>query len=386
MTPVLLAGAAWSGAAALNGVYVPLVVLGVVAPWPDDVYVPLAWSLNVVRIAVPIAIYVGIVRLRRERSAVADVIVEIAEAPDPTGLEAALRGALDDPSLRVLPWDAEAGAYVDPLGKPFDATGPTEPGRAVTVLAHEGAPLAAVVHDAALVEEPGLLAAVVAAVRLTVQHERLEHEVARQLEDVRASRARIVEAGDLERRRIERDLHDGAQQRLVALALRSRRAAEGSADPSAAEDLRSIEAEAIAILGDIRELAAGIHPAILTEVGLAGAIQTLADRSPIPVTVHVDIPSPLPTTTEATAYFVVAEALTNTAKHAGATAATVDAEVRGDRLVVRVRDDGRGGADAGGAGLRGLDDRVAAVGGSLRIDSPPGGGTALSVELPCVSS
>ena len=231
-----------------------------------------------------------------------------------------------------------------------------------------------------------MLAAVVAAVRLTVQHERLEHEVARQLEDVRASRARIVEAGDLERRRIERDLHDGAQQRLVALALRSRRAAEGSADPSAAADLRSIEAEAIAILGDIRELAAGIHPAILTEVGLAGAIQTLADRSPIPVTLRLEIPSSLPTSTEATAYFVVAEALTNTAKHAGATAATVDAEVHGDRLVVRVRDDGRGGADAGGAGLRGLGDRVAAVGGSLRIDSPASGGTALSVELPCVSS
>ena len=106
VTPVLLAGAAWSGAAACTGVYVPLVVLGVIEPLPDDVFVPLAWSLNVVRIAVPIAIYVGIVRLRRERSAVADVIVEIAEAPDPTGLQAALRGALDDPSLRVLPWDA----------------------------------------------------------------------------------------------------------------------------------------------------------------------------------------------------------------------------------------------------------------------------------------
>ena len=198
VTPVLLAGAAWSGAAALNGVYVPLVVLGVVAPLPDDVYVPLAWSLNVVRIAVLIAIYVGIVRLRRERSAVADVIVEIAEAPDPTGLQAALRGALDDPSLRVLPWDAEAGAYVDPLGKPFDATGPTEPGRAVTVLAHEGAPLAAVVHDAALVEEPGLLAAVVRrsadrAARAPRARGRREPE------DVRASGARIVEAGDLER-------------------------------------------------------------------------------------------------------------------------------------------------------------------------------------------
>ena len=127
VTPVLLAGAAWSGAAALNGVYVPLVVLGVVAPLPDDVFVPLAWSLNVIRIAVPIAIYVGIVRLRRERSAVADVIVEIAEAPDPAGLEAALRGALDDPSLRVLPWDAAAGAYVDPIGEPFDATGRPTP-------------------------------------------------------------------------------------------------------------------------------------------------------------------------------------------------------------------------------------------------------------------
>jgi len=256
----------------------------------------------------------------------------------------------------------------------------------VTLLAHDGAPLAAVVHDAALVEEPGLLAAVVAAVRLTVQHERLEQEVARQLEDVRASRARIVEAGDMERRRIERDLHDGTQQRLVALALRSRRAADGADDPSAAADFRSIEAEAIAILGDIRELAAGIHPAILTEVGLAGAIQTFVDRSPIPVTFHMEVPDPLPPTIEATAYFVVAEALTNTAKHAEATAATVDAELRDDRLVVRIRDDGLGGADASGAGLRGLGDRVAAVGGSLSIDSRPGGGTTLSVELPCVSS
>src|SRR5688572_10414870 len=143
--------------------------------------------------------------------------------------------------------------------------------------------------------------------QLTDANARLQAEVETQLMEVRASRARIVEAGDLERRRVERDLHDGAQQRLISLSLRSRRAAEGSADPSAADDLRSIEAEAIAILGDIRELAAGIHPAILTEVGLAGAIQTLADRSPIPVTVHVDVPGALPPTTEATAYFVVAE-------------------------------------------------------------------------------
>jgi signal transduction histidine kinase len=206
----------------------------------------------------------------------------------------------------------------------------------------------------------------------------------RQEEEIRASRARIVAAGDEARRRLERNLHDGAQQRLVALSLALRLAqSKLTTDPEAATTvLDSAREELSAALDELRELARGIHPAVLTDRGLPAALEALASRSPIPV--EIEAPEEeLPRPVEAAAYYVVAEALANVAKYAGASGATVRICREDGRALVEVGDDGVGGADpAAGTGLRGLSDRVEALGGTLRVDSPEGGGTRVSVEIP----
>jgi signal transduction histidine kinase len=197
------------------------------------------------------------------------------------------------------------------------------------------------------------------------------------------TRAGMVSAADAERRRIERDLHDGAQQRLVALALTLGRA-KATEDPAHARRLLDeAHGEAKEALVELRNLARGIHPAVLTDRGLDAALSALAARSPVPVSVDVDLPRRAGPGTEAIAYFVVAEALTNVAKHARARRAWLTVTIEGDDLVVEILDDGHGGADPGGNGLAGLRDRVRAVDGRLTIVSPPGGGTTLRVELPC---
>jgi PAS domain S-box-containing protein len=199
---------------------------------------------------------------------------------------------------------------------------------------------------------------------------------------VHASRARIVEATLAERRRLGRDLHDGAQQRLVNVALGVQLAARSVQDPEARELLDGALAETQAAIADLRELAAGLHPSVLTHRGLRGALESLTARAPLPVALDV-ADARFAETVEATAYFVAAEALANVAKHAGATEARVRIATEDDTLVVEVADDGRGDADpAGGSGLSGLDDRVAALGGTLSVDSPPGKGTRLRALLP----
>jgi signal transduction histidine kinase len=219
--------------------------------------------------------------------------------------------------------------------------------------------------------------------RFAIDNERLGIEIGRQLEEVRASRARIVEAGDVERRRIERDLHDGVQQRLVALAMALRRAGGRAEVGSEAEQaLRRGADEALVVVEEVRELARGIHPAVLTEAGLKPALQALADRSPIPVELDVDLGTEVDGTAAATAYFVASEALANVAKHAGATTIRISASSDRHGLAIQVDDDGGGGADAAGAGLRGLADRVAASGGSFSVGPGPDGGTRLSATVP----
>jgi signal transduction histidine kinase len=208
-------------------------------------------------------------------------------------------------------------------------------------------------------------------------------EISRQLGEVRASRARIVEAGDAERRRIERDLHDGVQQRLVALAMALRRAAGKSETGSeAAQALRRGADEALVVVEDVRELARGIHPAVLTEAGLKPALQALADRSAVPVDLEVDLATNVKGTAAATAYFVASEALANVAKHAGATVIRLSATTDGGSLAIGIDDDGVGGADPQGSGLRGLADRVAASGGTFAVQTLPGGGTSVSAVIP----
>ncbi|WP_283134568.1 sensor histidine kinase [Rhizohabitans arisaemae] len=200
------------------------------------------------------------------------------------------------------------------------------------------------------------------------------------------SRARLIDAFEVERRRIERDLHDGAQQRLLRLGMTLVTAQlELDHDPEAAKPLiRQATEEAGAVLVELRELVRGIHPQVLTDLGLPAAVAELADRSPVPVTVDLRVPRRLPPSVESAAYFVVAEALANAAKHARATRVRVTGAATGETLVVEVRDDGRGGADpASGTGLAGLADRVDALDGVLTLTSPRGGPTTLGLELPC---
>jgi signal transduction histidine kinase len=238
-----------------------------------------------------------------------------------------------------------------------------------------------------LLDEPSLVRAASAAARLAIDNERLHAEVRAKLEEVQASRARIVEAEDAERKRVERNLHDGAQQRLVTLSLAVgllKEHLDHNGDSLRAAEVDRISRELRLALEELRELARGIHPAILTEEGLPAAVGSLADRSPVPVSVEDGSIGRLPEAVEATAYFVVAEALTNLAKYAHASRASVRLNRQGNRLQVEVADDGSGGADVGaGSGLRGLEDRVAALGGALSVESRPGAGTRVQAEIPC---
>ena len=334
---------------------------------------------------VAVGFVVGLRQSRIARGNVADLVLELGASPGPARLRDVLAKALRDPSLQVVFAVPEKGVFVDAAGR-IVALPEGRPDRAVTRLERDGETIAALIHEPALAEQVELVRSVAAATRLALENERLQAEVRAQLEEVRASRARIVAAGDAERRRVERDLHDGAQQRLVTLALAlqmSQARAGGAADPELVDLLTKASRELDLALGELRELARGIHPTLLAEAGLGAAIESLADRSPVPVSVSV-VEGRYDAGIEATAYFVVAEALTNVAKYAAASTVSVDVERHGDTLQVRIRDDGAGGADASrGSGLRGLADRVAAVGGVLRVDSPPGSGTTVEAEIPC---
>jgi signal transduction histidine kinase len=352
---------------------------------------PLIGALDLVVVGTlmlwPLAFLAGLARTRLDRSAVGDLAVQLGEPLPPGRLEQVLARALHDPTVRLAYWLPDRDAFVDAEGRPVEL--PAEGGdRAVTVLRHDGDPIAAMVHDAALDDDPELVRAVAATARMTIENERLQAEVRAQLEEVRASRARIVEFGDAERRRVERNLHDGAQQRLVniSLALGIARSQVGMAsDREMAVALDEAAAELRLALAELRELARGIHPVILSEAGLGPALAALADRSPVPVTVTAVPPDGLPSRVEETAYYVASEALANAAKHAHATVVTISAQRRGGGLMVEIDDDGVGGADPDGSGLRGLADRVAALDGRLQVDSPTGQGTRITAELPCGS-
>jgi len=338
------------------------------------------------QIAIPIAVLFVLLRARMARGAVADLVVEVGQTPTPARLREALANALGDPSLQVAYWAPAEDRFIDTAGQPMEL--PDEgTGQAVTLLERNGAPEAAIIHDAILLDEPGLVASVASAMRLAVENDRLTAEVQAQLKEVRASRARIVEAGDLERRRVERDLHDGAQQRLVSLSLElqvARRALGDGGDPAVRRSLDRAAEEASAALAELRDLALGIHPLILTESGLGEAVESLADRTSVDVSVDVG-PERYSPAVEGAAYFVISEALTNVTKYAKATRARVRIEALNDHLSIEIDDDGVGGADPrSGSGLRGLADRLAALDGTIAIVSPPGGGTRITAQIPTI--
>jgi signal transduction histidine kinase len=347
--------------------------------------IPLVWILNTALLTVPAALLWGLLRSRLARGGLADLFRELATRRG-VQLEAGLAKTLGDPSL-VLAYRVPGGrSYIDGAGQPV---APPAPGgdRTSAPVERDGRELGMLVYDAALDDDPELVEAVAAPAAIALDDARLQAESAGRLAELRASRERIVAAGDAERRRLERNLHDGAQQRLVSVALQLRMIQSRiREDPALAEELVSSAATELSqSLEELRELARGIHPAVLNH-GLRAALKSLASRASVPTTIAFECPERLPEQVELTAYFVACEALANVGKYAGATETTVRVSRRDGLVVVEIDDDGVGGADeSAGTGLRGLADRVAALDGTLRILSPPGGGTLVTAELPCAS-
>jgi signal transduction histidine kinase len=317
--------------------------------------------------------------------AVGELISRLGEAPRPGELRDALAEALSDPSLELVYWLPERARFVDASGRPF-ALPKQGSGRALAPVEREGETIAAIVYDATLTGARDHVRAVGAAAALALENERLDAELRAKLEELRASRERMVRVGLDERRRLERNLHDGAQQRLVSLALNLRLArSKLRDDPSGADTLLADAGDELnSALEELRELARGLHPAVLSERGLRTAIETLALRAPVPVELGPVPSERLPEEVELATYFVISEALTNVAKYADASQATVSVERYNGRVVVAVADDGVGGADPGkGSGLRGLADRIAVLEGRLDVQSEPGRGTTVRASIPC---
>ena len=342
-----------------------------------------SWGLFAARVLVPLAILVAILRMRAAPGPLGGFAAGL-DQPGGSSTGDALRRALGDPSLQLLR-PAVDGGWVAEDGTAAELPAPGQ-ARSVTLVGDTDHPVAALVHDPALLDQPELVAAVTRVLRLALENERLQSELQDQLQLVTESRTRIVSATEEERRRLERDLHDGAQQRLVAvmLALQQAREAVGAADdPAVGQRLDAAAAELNDAIRELRELARGIHPAILEEEGLGAAVSGLARRAGLPVEVHAALDGRLPPLVESTAYFTIAEALTNAQRHANATQAEIHLAHADGRLDLRVIDDGAGGADpARGSGLRGLADRVSALGGEFEVTSTSVGGTTVHASIP----
>ncbi|UGS35810.1 sensor histidine kinase [Capillimicrobium parvum] len=337
-------------------------------------------------LAVPYAYLGGVLGSGYSRAhAVGSLIDRINQVANRQSLRDAMAESLGDPTLDLVFKRRERDEWVDAEGRRCVAPGD----RGVTEILRDGEPIAAIIHRASLADDPELMRSVGSAAALALENDRLQAELRARVAELQESRANILAFGLAERRRLERDLHDGAQQRLVALSLQVNLArAKLEDDPAtAASLLDSAREELRQALGELRELARGIHPAVLTDQGLEAAVSALAERSPVPVTVEPLPAERLPAQVEAVAYFVVAESLTNVVKYAGADEASVSVERVNGHAIVEVRDDGVGGADVGrGTGLRGLADRVAALDGKLEIVSPTGEGTLVRAAIPCASS
>jgi signal transduction histidine kinase len=309
------------------------------------------------------------------RTKVTDLVVDLGQTGSGT-LRDALAEALGDPTLEIGYW-LERG-YVDSAGRPLVLPA-AESNRRVTRVDRDGEAIAVLVHDAAVLDDPGLSDALARAARLAAANARLQAEVQVQVDELGESRRRLVHAGDEERRRLERRLHHTVERRLSGLA-----ASLEHAQPAAtrAAPLRRVQEQLELALDELRDLAAGLHPGRIEHGGLSAALAELAARSPLPVDLHVaDLR--VDEEVERATYFVCSEALANIIKHAGASSAAISVGDRAGRLYVEISDDGVGGAVLSeGSGLAGLADRVEALGGTLVLHSPEGGGTRLSAELP----
>jgi signal transduction histidine kinase len=349
--------------------------------WPGFLEMRRA-TLFVIGLA-PFAFLLGLLDARLARSAVGDLVLELRSDPAPRDLREALAQALRDPSLALAYWLPDFHTYVDLEGRPVELRDDEE--RTATLIDRNGEHVAALIHDPTLDDEPELLEAVGAAAGISLENARLHAQLRARVEELRGSRARVIEAGQKERQRLERDLHDGAQQRLIALSLRLNLLEKKVASqPELRSELDAARKEIALSLNELRDVARGIHPAVLTGHGLGVAVESIAARAPLPVRLNLALDGRLPERVEVAAYYVVAESLANVAKHAEANQAGVSLARDQDQVVVEVVDDGVGGADTErGSGLRGLADRVEALGGRLRVWTPLGGGTRVRAEIPC---
>jgi signal transduction histidine kinase len=370
--------ALWA-AAGLSVVLAGTAVARLLLP-PEQVSGPLLLANELALCVLAGALLAGLLVAPWQRAAVTDLVVELGEARSGT-LRGELSRALGDPSLEIGYWLPERGAFVDAEGHVLALPDPGS-GRSVTVVEHDGEPVAVLLHDPAVLEDPGLLEAVTSAAQLAVSNARLQGEVQARVEELAASRRRILDARDEERRRLERRLHEGAEQRLGELAVTLRQGRRSASDERTRQQIARTEDQLARTLEELRRLAHGLHPRILSEHGLEAALVALASEFPVPVEIDVTGSQP-PLRVGVVAYFVCAEALANVAKHAAAARVTVAVAVGEGRVRVEVSDDGVGGADpARGSGLRGLADRVETIGGTLQVESAPGHGTRLAAEIP----
>ena len=338
-------------------------------------------TFGVVGIA-PVAFLIGLLDAKLARSSVGELVVELDADPNPPELRDALARALGDPSLTLVYWLPKFESWADLDGRPV-ALADQNRATATTLIDRDGQHLAALLHNPSLVDEPELLDAVTAAAAIALENGRLHVELRARVEELKGSRQRVIDAGQHERRRLERNLHDGAQQRLIALSLELGRLRE-RLDPEARSRVDQARGEIALSLEELRDVARGIHPAVVSGHGLAVGLESLAAKAPVPVRLAVELDGRVDERIEVAAYYVVCESLANVGKHAQASSASVAVSRANGELVVEVVDDGVGGADSErGTGLRGLADRVEALGGRLRVWTPRGEGTRVRADIPC---
>src|ERR1022692_974952 len=402
ITPIIVAGLAAVVAASATAVVQMLASPGAT---PNGAFL----TEGVVDLAVPLAFLVAVIQRALLLKNITGLAAQVSDSADVSAVRYALRATLRDPTLDVLDLSAPglslgsgagmASAGMASAGTASAGTASVGDGHAGAALAlrdgrqrdrlvefirtEAGTPIAVIIADPALARYRGLFDAAVQTSGLALKNAQLQAQAARaELEQVRASRARIIEAGLAERRRLERDLHDGVQQHLLGLAAQLTAAMTSTADPAATAAFGQVRDELKEVLGELRDLAHGIHPAVLSQGGLAVALEDVTERLPLPVRVIAPASRAAPAV-EATAYFVACEALTNVVKHSKADSASVVIRMTGSWLDMEIADDGVGGATPDGHGLANIVDRVGALDGNVTIDSPPGRGTRLVVRIPC---
>jgi signal transduction histidine kinase len=336
-----------------------------------------------VQIGVPAAFLISVLRRRFARTRIVELLLRLRGPTRAASVTDALRSAFEDPGLEILDWAPGTELFAGDVGSPPVPPGDGAGRLRLPITSSSGQQLAVVLADPSLSANDDLVRAAIAASSFALENAQLQAALRAQLQETRDSRLRIIEAGVSERRRLERDLHDGTQQRLLALKIMLAAAESDETDQGTRALIARIRSELGLVVDELRDLANGIHPAVLSQVGLDQAIKSMAERYTVPIDVSIP-PGRFPDTAELTAYFVIAESVTNSVKHARARRIGVRGDWASGFLRVEITDDGQGGACAdAGTGIRGIIDRVRGIGGDLVLDSPPGAGTRIEARIPC---